>query len=158
MRYWYDTEFIEDGTTIDLVSIGIVSEDGREYYAHSAEYDEAKANEFVRAHVLPQLAEVPRVPRSAIRDGLTEFFAGDRQIDLWGYFSAWDHIALMQLWGSFADQPYWLPMRTNDVCTYAQMFGCGLPRQSSGAHDALEDARHTRVMFEHVQSQARGFA
>jgi hypothetical protein len=33
MRYFYDTEFIEDGLTIDLISIGIVAEDGREYYA-----------------------------------------------------------------------------------------------------------------------------
>lgn len=33
MRYWYDTEFLEDGRTIDLISIGIVAEDGREYYA-----------------------------------------------------------------------------------------------------------------------------
>lgn len=33
MRYWYDTEFLEDGSTIELISIGIVAEDGREYYA-----------------------------------------------------------------------------------------------------------------------------
>ena len=33
MRYFYDTEFLEDGETIDLISIGIVAEDGREYYA-----------------------------------------------------------------------------------------------------------------------------
>lgn len=35
-RYFYDTEFLEDGETIDLISIGIVSEDGREYYAVNA--------------------------------------------------------------------------------------------------------------------------
>ena len=34
-RYFYDTEFIEDGTTIDLVSIGVVDETGREFYAVS---------------------------------------------------------------------------------------------------------------------------
>ena len=28
MKFFYDTEFIEDGHTIDLVSIGIVREDG----------------------------------------------------------------------------------------------------------------------------------
>jgi hypothetical protein len=33
MRYFYDTEFLEDGRTIELISIGIVAEDGREYYA-----------------------------------------------------------------------------------------------------------------------------
>ncbi len=39
MRYWYDTEFIEDGKTIDLISIGIVAEDGRELYLQSVEFD-----------------------------------------------------------------------------------------------------------------------
>ncbi len=29
MRYWYDLEFIEDGKTIDVISIGVVAEDGR---------------------------------------------------------------------------------------------------------------------------------
>ena len=49
MKYFYDTEFIE-GTkktwwgkttppTIDLISIGIVDEDGREYYSISKEFD-----------------------------------------------------------------------------------------------------------------------
>src|ERR1041384_3244006 len=28
-RYFFDTEFIEDGVTIDLVSIGVIDEDGR---------------------------------------------------------------------------------------------------------------------------------
>ena len=29
MRYFYDTEFIEDGRTIELISIGVAAEDGR---------------------------------------------------------------------------------------------------------------------------------
>lgn len=32
-RYFYDTEFLENGKTIELISIGIVADDGREYYA-----------------------------------------------------------------------------------------------------------------------------
>ena len=39
-RYFYDTEFIEDGRIIDLVSIGVVDEHGREYYAISTEFDD----------------------------------------------------------------------------------------------------------------------
>ena len=38
-RFFYDTEFIEDGTTIDLVSIGVVDETGREFYAVSTQFD-----------------------------------------------------------------------------------------------------------------------
>lgn len=40
MRYYYDCEFLENGRTIDLISIGIVAEDGREYYAVNAEVNE----------------------------------------------------------------------------------------------------------------------
>ena len=32
MKIFYDTEFIEDGETIDLISIGMVREDGEELY------------------------------------------------------------------------------------------------------------------------------
>lgn len=31
-RIFYDTEFVEDGRTVDLISIGMVAEDGRELY------------------------------------------------------------------------------------------------------------------------------
>ena len=39
MKYTYDTEFHENGRTIDFISIGIVCEDGREYYAENSECD-----------------------------------------------------------------------------------------------------------------------
>jgi len=39
MKIFYDCEFIENGTTIDLISIGMVTSDGREYYAISEEFD-----------------------------------------------------------------------------------------------------------------------
>jgi hypothetical protein len=39
MKYWLDTEFIAHPFTIDLVSIGVVAENGREFYAESNEVD-----------------------------------------------------------------------------------------------------------------------
>ena len=54
-RFFYDTEFIEDGTTIDLVSIGVVDDTGREFYAVSTEFDASKAIPWVRRNVLDQL-------------------------------------------------------------------------------------------------------
>jgi hypothetical protein len=33
MKHFYDLEFLENGHTIELISIGIVSDDGSEYYA-----------------------------------------------------------------------------------------------------------------------------
>ena len=64
-RFFYDTEFIEDGTTIDLVSIGVVDETGREFYAVSTEFDERRAIPWVRRHVLDQLPPpADRAPES----------------------------------------------------------------------------------------------
>lgn len=37
--YCYDCEFLEDGRTIEVISIGIVCEDGREYYAINSDMD-----------------------------------------------------------------------------------------------------------------------
>ena len=61
-RYFFDTEFIEDGRTIDLISIGIVSSDGREYYAQSCEFDVNAANQWVWDNVYPHLQVCPYRP------------------------------------------------------------------------------------------------
>lgn len=52
MKYFLDTEFIENGRTIDLISIGIVSEDERTYYAINSECAFSKANDWVLENVL----------------------------------------------------------------------------------------------------------
>ena len=64
---------IEDGRTIELISIGVVAEDGREYYAVSTEFDAGRAGPWVRTNVLPKLPS-PASPvwrsRSRIRADL----------------------------------------------------------------------------------------
>ena len=44
MRFFYDCEFIEDGRTIDLLSLGMVTETGEELYVVSTECDISRAN------------------------------------------------------------------------------------------------------------------
>jgi hypothetical protein len=57
VKYAYDTEFCEDGTKIDLISIGIVCEDGREYYAENVDCDfnAVVNNNFLWKNVVPHL-------------------------------------------------------------------------------------------------------
>jgi len=61
MKYFFDTEFIESSErkTIDLISIGIVAEDGRKYYAISTEFDASLASEWVKENVLSKLPPRP---------------------------------------------------------------------------------------------------
>lgn len=55
-KYFFDTEFIEDGKTIDLMSIGIVCDDGRTLYRQNASCEFKKASEWVWRNVFPSLA------------------------------------------------------------------------------------------------------
>ena len=54
MKYFIDTEFKEKPNTIQLISIGIVAEDGREYYAISKNFNvkEVWDDEWLRENVL----------------------------------------------------------------------------------------------------------
>lgn len=56
MKYFIDTEFIEDGRTIDLVSIALVADDGRSFYRQNVEAKFASANDWVWRNVFPNLA------------------------------------------------------------------------------------------------------
>lgn len=53
----YDTEFLDDGKTIELVSIGMKSGDGRKLYAINREMPQARivAHKWMRKHVWPHL-------------------------------------------------------------------------------------------------------
>lgn len=57
MRYFYDTEFLDDGSTIELISIGIVAEDGREYYAVNAHLNTVRigGHDWLVKNVVPHL-------------------------------------------------------------------------------------------------------
>lgn len=110
MKYFYDAEFIEDGKVIDLVSIAVVCEDGREYYAVSTEFDPERAGPWVRKNVLPKLPS-PSSPlwrsRRQIRDELYKFLVPRPTVqpELWAWVGAYDHVVLCQLWGSMVDLP-----------------------------------------------------
>lgn len=152
-RYFYDTEFIEDGVTIDLVSIGIVSEDGAEYSAISTDFDSSRAIPWVRENVLAQLPPVtdPRwKPKSRIRDEVLAFLtSGGRDPELWAWFGAYDHVVLCQLFGNMPALPRSLPRFTRDLRHLWELLGePPIPKMAAGQHEALEDARHNRRLFE----------
>ncbi|NIH88077.1 polyadenylate-specific 3'-exoribonuclease AS [Amycolatopsis granulosa] len=146
MRFFYDTEFIEDGVTIDLVSIGVVDERGREFYAVSTDFDPAKAGPWVRENVLPKLpspGDQAWRSRARIRADLLEFFGRPHGgIELWAWYAAYDHVALAQLWGTMPELPRQLPRFTRDLRQRWEDVGKPkLPLPPADAHDALADAR-----------------
>lgn len=146
-RVFYDTEFIEDGTTIELISIGAVDEGGREFYAISRQFDPMRAGRWVQRNVLdklPPTSDPAWRNRLAIREGFYEFVtAGAGDVELWAWYAAYDHVALAQLWGAMPDLPRALPRFTRDLRQRWEDVGKPeLPPAPDDAHDALADARH----------------
>ncbi|SDO78846.1 protein of unknown function [Klenkia soli] len=156
-RYFYDTEFIEDGTTIDLVSIGVVDETGREFYAVSTEFDPTRAIPWVRRNVLDKLpppADKAWRTRAQIRDSLLDFLTGPgEEVQLWAWIAAYDHVALCQLWGAMPALPRKVPRFTRELKQLWEDAGSPpLPPKSPDAHDALVDARHGLAVWQAVQA------
>lgn len=167
--YCYDTEFLEDGRTIDLISIGIVCEDGREYYAVNADadWDRIRENDWLMENVVVHLPthstglvkkrtgfgergwrwgginmRDSRVkPKWVIANEVRDFLLASSHPQLWAYYAAYDHVALAQLWGRMIDRPKGIPMWTNDLQQELVRRGRKTPPSPTDEHNALADAR-----------------
>jgi hypothetical protein len=157
-RYFYDSEFIEDGRIIDLVSIGVVDENGREFYAISTEFDDRPALPWVRRNVLDRLpspGDRAWRSRERIRDELHEFLLAPLreqpglEIELWAWYAAYDHVVLAQLWGRMPALPREIPRFTKDLRQLWDDRGRPpLPEAGDRRHDALVDARHNLARWQ----------
>lgn len=170
----YDLEFLEDGRTIELISIGMVCDDGREYYAVNSDMpvDRILNHQWLKANVWPHLplrgykpppqinalqqsdgaldATDTRVkPKWVIANEVRDFLQATPDLELWASYGAYDHVALAQLWGPMVRLPEGVPMFTNDIQQEVRRLGITwgeLPKQESGEHNALADARHNQTV------------
>jgi hypothetical protein len=156
-RYFYDCEFIEDGRLIDLVSIGMVDEHGREFYAVSTEFDDSRALPWVRRNVLDKLpspADRAWRSRERIRDDIYAFMTEPgEEIELWAWYAAYDHVVLAQLWGAMPALPREIPRYTKDLRQRWDDLGQPPLPTASGRHDALVDARHNLMRWNAMRNR-----
>lgn len=161
IKIFYDCEFLERGSShpIDLISIGMVREDGAEYYAVSAEFDvaAARAHPWLRENVWPYLPQLNNgdldvrhidvKPRYVIAAEVASFVREKPGPELWAYYGAYDHVALCQLFGRMVDLPDGFPMFTCDLMQELGRLGVAreeLPEQGQNLHKAIDDARWLR--------------
>lgn len=149
MKVFYDFEFLEDGATIDPISVGLVDEKGRTYYAvnYDANWERIKKDDWLMENVWPHLplfgrktggltvgqnhpgsldtSDVLVKPRWVIRNEVRAWLAEpDEKIELWADCGAYDHVALMQLcWGAMINKPKHMPYYTHDLMQRADSLG-----------------------------------
>lgn len=150
MKFFYDTEFIEDGPAvpIELISIGIVREDGQSLYLvnKDAPWNEIGQHDWLRENVVPSLplvlttstsgtwsasweATAPVYDRGTIAAAVRDFcippdhakkIAGPTE--MWGWYADYDHVLLSQLFGRMVDLPAGMPMYTRDLKQEVDLF------------------------------------
>lgn len=158
MKYWYDTEFYEDGKQIHLISIGIVSEDGRTLYMESKfDWTLVPDGHWLWENVYPHLTGQQFVTQdiaASVRQFITNY-GTEFTNELWGYFSSYDHVVLAQLFGRMVDMPEGVPWFTRDIKQEQERIsdnwfkhGLLLPEHKGTAHNALDDAKWTKEAYE----------
>lgn len=167
VKYFYDTEFIEHETadgypTLSLISIGIVAEDGREFYAQNWNCAFNQANDWTVGHVLSGLERFDLMNRRPhltapwhfeieIAAGIARFIGNDEAPELWAYGAAYDHVILFRMLKQNAEGPLkGYPFHTNELKQLHAMLGSPpLPDDNPQPHHALHDARWNKRLYEY---------
>lgn len=189
MKYFFDTEFIEGFHKplfgkrrhfIDLISIGIVAEDGREYYAISKNFNPKDASKWVNQNVISKLPpkhfdlyDSPRQKQEAmawkrnkeILIDILDFTKCWRDDTFWGtadkpefygYYCDYDWVLFCSLFGTMMNLPKGFPMYCIDL--KQMMDEKGLDKEwrrknhpdPDGEHNALVDAKWNYELYKKI--------
>lgn len=175
MKVFYDWEFIERGRMVPIepVSVGMVAEDGTRLYRINGEcLGRVVHHPWLRNFVVPFLPikmpsegifewdtdheeyqfVAPTVDQMA--EDVLQFLRGIPDLELWGYYAAYDHVCLAQLFGPMNELPTGIPMFTHDLQQHWEYFGRDrpLPPEPWNAHHAMRDAQWAHDAYRIIQA------
>jgi len=152
MRLFVDTEFT-DFIDCELLSIGIVSDDGREFYGERNDVDLSRCSDFARVAVLPQLGREPAVVGSEehlathLKKWLEQFLAEEPVVVSVDYPTDWELFTYLVRDPETLAMPPWVrgqsirgAIAPQDVEQYWVLHG-------RSAHHALHDAKANRFAY-----------
>jgi hypothetical protein len=166
-KIFIDTEFNQEVDPVELISIGLVTSTGRQFYATMSDFDRAKCDSWLQKNVLSIYED-----RDAfgLKDGQSDpvyfqgigkeqlkkellYFIGQDKFDAWGYYADYDWYLFTRLWG-FRNMPGNFPMLCFDVKQFAhhkkiRSITEHVP-EFKPEHHALVDARWTKKAYEFV--------
>lgn len=151
-RLYLDTEFT-DLLNCELLSIGIVADDGSEFYAERDDADLSQCGDFCRVAVLPQLGADPAAVGSEaeiaarLKDWLAQFKSAEPVLVSVDHPTDWELFTYLVRDEDTLEVPNWIKGQSiragidpRDIEEYWQL---------NGRHDhhALHDARANRYAF-----------
>lgn len=180
MRVFFDTEFTGLHQNTTLISIGLIAEDGEEFYAELTDYDKDQIDGWLQDNVMDNLLIMNNgryaYLLSPVKDGIeTEFgFAGDRvyvahqlrdwlsqfdSVEIWSDCLSYDWVLFNQLFGHAFNIPknvYYIPF---DICTLMKIKGVDpdinreeFAGMTGAKHNALHDAKVIKACYDKLMS------
>lgn len=180
MKYFIDTEFIEDGIILDLISLAIVSEDGRELYVCNSGARLMRADTWVKDNVLKHLPGITiNEKKGVVCDSMycnpllnwrtmheivleiIKFVGNDKNPEFWADYGAYDWVAFARCFGRLIDLPENWPMYFKDfqmlldLCgdLFREEFYLLFEKDKVALHVALDDARNLKKQFDYVNGR-----
>jgi hypothetical protein len=173
MKVFSDVEIIERGRDLPIIlaSVGMITEDGTEFYAVNEE-----CLSTVTRNVWSSITVAPHLPIHTDGNFVYEWdhnhpehdyvmaldqiaaraqrflldAKDDHGLELWAYYGAYGYVALCQLFGSKAELPAGIPMWTHELnqLMEARRDYVLLPPEPENTHHAMADARWVKAAYE----------
>jgi hypothetical protein len=170
-KIFFDTEFTGLHQNTTLISIGLISECGKTFYAELTDYDKSQIDDWLQTNVIDKLTlqnegyvgpyESMNVRgdkeliQTKLRDWLNQF----EKVEMWSDCLSYDWVLFCQIFGHAFNIPsnvYYIPF---DICTVFNLkaidpdvnrekFGCGEVYSEMPKHNALWDARVIKMCYE----------
>ncbi len=173
MKIFFDTEFTGLHQHTTLISIGLVAENGREFYAEFTDYNKAQIDDWLRDNVLDKLI-YKCDDNQAYTDGAHTGRSGDKEyitdelqkwldsfiepVEMWSDCLAYDWILFCQLWGGALNVPKWIYYSPFDLATLFKIKDvdpdinrenfAGMAGADQSKHNALWDAKVIKGCYE----------
>ena len=174
MKIFFDTEFTGLHQNTTLISIGMIAEDGKEFYAELIDYDYKQVDGWIRENVIKNLRlglvtenwssiekeqTLVRGYTKFVKKQLMKWVSQFDAIELWSDCFAYDWVLFCELFGGAFRVPphvYYIPF---DICTLFKVKGidpdisreefAGLT-ESAVKHNALWDAKVIKACYERL--------
>ena len=165
MKVFFDTEFTGLHANTTLMSIGLVDEEGRTFYAELNDYDKSQVDEWLENNVVSNFTGENTMNMQQLKLELTEWLAVYDSVEIWSDCLAYDWVLFNSIFGTAFDIPknvYYIPF---DICTMMKLKGVDpdINREeyafnavpaTAQKHNALWDAQVIRACYENLRLEA----
>lgn len=172
MKVFFDTEFTGLHKETSLISIGLISEDGKTFYVEIEDYDKDQVNDWIKENVIANTKYLKDsnndtdvsirqdkycncVPFVMLRHYLRGWLSQFNNVEMWSDCLAYDWVLFNDIFGDAFSIPQNVHCIPFDICTLFKIKGVDpyISREEfagieGSKHNALHDAKVIKACYE----------